>query len=180
METAVDVDAAGRIVYDTGLVDENGVAVLATIDSPRENLALYEHLMKAGGESSWPEVKEFWPEKLKDLIANDPDFANWDPSSLLGAAFDKAFPITLDAFLTENTILGVNTVLTTTDNVGNPIVDYFEFNNETTETYNHNREEKYSDTFVTWLADLDGDGAYVYVDPVSVYEACLAVWNGPT
>ena len=72
----------------------------------------------------------------------------------------------------ENTLLGVNTVIPgATDNLGNPIVDYFEFEDGTTETYDHSREAKYSDTYVTWLADADGDGTYEFVDPVSVYEA---------
>lgn len=170
LQSAVDVDAAGRIVYDTGEDDELGNDILATIDSPLENLALYKYLMTAGGESSWPEVVEHWPETLKNLIATDSDFANWDPSSLLGAAFDKATPISIDAVLTENTVLGVNTVLSTTNNLGNPIVDYFEFNDEITETYDHSREAKYDDTYVTWLAD-NGDGTYSYVEPVSVFDA---------
>ena len=171
LESAVDVDAAGRIVYDTGELDESGNPVLSTIDSPLENLALFQHLMTAGGDSSWSEVKDDWPETLKSLIATNSEFENWDPSSLLGAAFDKATPISIDAVLTENTVLGINTVTTATDNIGNPIVDYFEFNDGTTETYNHVREAKYSDTYVTWLDDDDEDGTFEYVDPVSVYDA---------
>ena len=89
----------------------------------------------------------------------------------MGAAFDKAAPVSIDAVLTENTILGVNTVLTTTDNLGNPIVDYFEFNDGTAETYNHSREAKYGDTYITWLADPEGDGTFTYVAPTSVIDA---------
>lgn len=181
-QTAVDVDAAGRIVYDTGSVDENNLPVLATIDSPLENLALYKNLMTAGTNSSWPAVQNNWPEELKNLIADNPNFYSWDPSSLLAAAFDKATPISIDAVLTENTILGINTILATKDNLGNPIVDYFEFNNGTNETYTHSREVKYGDTLVTWLADPEGDGTFEYVVPTTVFDAVFGAeeWIDPS
>ncbi len=182
LETAVDVDPAGRIVYDTGMFDENNSPILATIDSPLENLALYKHLMTVGSNSSWPAVKNSWPEDLKNLISDNPNFDSWDPSSLLAAAFDKSTPISVDAVLTENTILGVNTVLATKDNLGNPIVDYFEFNNGATETYTHSREVKYGDTLITWLADPEGDGTFEYVLPTTVFDAVFGAkeWIDPS
>lgn len=93
----VTLDVAGRIVCDG-----------ATIDSPLENLALYKYLMTAGGHSSWPAVTEHWPEVLQGLLGPDLTSPQWDPSSLLGAAFSKEAPISFDAVLYENTVLGVN------------------------------------------------------------------------
>ena len=138
----VDTDPAGRIVCD-------GV----TIDSPLENLALYKYLMTAGGDSSWPAVIDHWPETLKALVGDtlDPD---WDPASLLGAAFDKTTPITLDAVLYESTTLGVNSA---TEVNGALVVDYFDFNNGATETYNYDRVEQYENVWMQWYADTDGD-----------------------
>lgn len=95
--SVLSIDPAGRIMCD-------GV----TIDSPLENLALYQSLMTAGGQSSWPAVTQYWPQALQDLLGNDVTSPDWDPSSLLGAAFSKSAPISFDAVLYQNTVLGVN------------------------------------------------------------------------
>ena len=143
-------DVAGRLVCD-------GV----TIDSPLENLALYRYLMTAGGDHAWPDVKANWPAPIASLDG-------WDPSSLLGAAFDKSMPISMDAVLYENTTLGVNLfdIKSTA---------YFDFTNGNTESYNHSREDRWSDIYVQWYEDVDADGDLELVEPTSVYEA---VFNG--
>lgn len=145
--TVVDTDAAGRITVD-------GVA----IDSPLENLALYQMLMTAGGQTAWPDVQDYWPEQIAALT-------NWDPSSLLGAAFDKFSPVSLDAVLYENTILGVNLVTGST-------VEYFDFTTAAGgEAYNYSREARWSDTYIQWYQNLDDDPELELVEPTSVYEA---------
>lgn len=111
---SIEVDPAGRIVCDG-----------ATIDAPLENLALYQHLM-TGGDTG----------PLSGL-------ENWDPSSLLGAAWDKFGEIGLDEMVYENVALGIH------DLEG----DYFDFGD-----YDHNREARYQDTTIYWYEDKDGDG----------------------
>ena len=144
--TVVDTDAAGRITTD-------GVA----IDSPLENLALYQYLMTAGGQQSWTAVQNYWPDQIAAL-------SNWDPSSLLAAAFDKFNPVTMDAVLYENTTLGVNQV------TGNTI-DYFDFTLDGGEAYNYSREARWSDTYIQWYENLDDDAELELVEPTSVYDA---------
>jgi hypothetical protein len=148
---SVTTDPAGRIVYTVDGVD-------ATIDSPLENLALYQYLMTLGDgsatEGKWSaELVDLWPEKLQALVG---DVANpsWDPSSLLGAAFSKEGTITLDAMLYENNILGVNEVNQTGSGV---TVDYFQFNNGDTETYNYDREARYGDVKIGYFMNTDAD-----------------------
>lgn len=162
--TAVTLDAAGRIVCDG-----------ATIDSPLENLALYKYLMTADGHSSWPEVTQHWPEALQALIGQDLISPRWDPSSLLGAAFSKEAPISLDAVLYENTVLGVNK--STTVN-GELLVDYFDFSNGNQETYSYDREVRFHDVWLQWYADTDGDPANLELVQQSLLEAVFnnTVW----
>lgn len=141
--TEISLDPAGRILCD-------GVA----IDSPLENLALYKYLMTSGGDSSWPEVTDHWPDAFKALLGGnllDPD---WDPSSLLGAAFSKESPITLDAVLYENSVLGVNGVSTVN---GETLIDYLGFATVGGETYTYDREARFKDIWIQWYEDTDGD-----------------------
>ena len=163
--TVLSVDPAGRIVCD-------GV----TIDSPLENLALYQFLMTAGGKSSWPAVTEFWPESLQALLGPNEISPDWDPASLLGAAFSKSAPISLDAVLYQNTVLGVNTV---TQVGGKPQVDYFDFSNGTLETYNYDREARFEGVWLQWYADTDGDITDLEQVQMSLLEAVFeaAKWT---
>jgi hypothetical protein len=78
--TLVTVDATGRLVVD-------GV----TIDSPLENLALYELYMTTGALSTVPIPTGF------------------NPASLLAAAADKTGTISVDTVVYMNSILGINT-----------------------------------------------------------------------
>ncbi len=144
--TVVDTDAAGRITVD-------GTA----IDSPLENLALYQYLMTAGGEQSWVAVQGYWPDQIAAL-------ENWDPSSLLGAAFDKFSPVTMDAVLYLNTTIGVNQVT-------GPTIDYFDFTIDGAEAYDYSREARWSDTYIQWYQNLDDDPELELVEPSSVYDA---------
>ncbi|WP_312259643.1 hypothetical protein [Limnohabitans sp.] len=163
--TVLSVDPAGRIVCD-------GV----TIDSPLENLALYQSLMTAGGKSSWPAVIEFWPESLQGLLGPNETSPDWDPASLLGAAFSKSAPISLDAVLYQNTVLGVNTV---TQVGGQPQVNYFDFSNGTLETYNYDREARFEGVWLQWYADTDGDSTDLEQVQMSLLEAVFknAEWT---
>ena len=141
--TAVSTDTAGRIVCD-------GV----TIDSPLENLALYQYLMTAGGQSGWPDVINHWPEKLVDLLGASELTPDWDPSSLLGAAFSKEGVITLDAVLYENSVLGVNDVSTVN---GETVTNYFDFSTGSGETYNYARDVRFDGIWIQWYENRDDD-----------------------
>jgi Ca2+-binding RTX toxin-like protein len=157
--TAITTEASGRIVVD-------GEA----IDSPLENLALYKLIMTAGGSTSWTEVQANaaanLPAELVTLMN-----AGWDPTGLLGAAFSKFTPISLDAVLTEHSILGVNEVTGTGETLQ---VDYFGFTDGTTETYDYDRVERYGDLWVKWYQDMDGDPS----DLEAVQRTVLdAVWG---
>ncbi|HWT10211.1 MAG TPA: hypothetical protein VN329_13670, partial [Roseomonas sp.] len=138
----VTTDPAGRIVCD-------GTA----IDSPLENLALYQYLMTSGGATGWSEVvanaDATWPPALAALLDG-----GWDPSGLLGAAFSKESPISMDAVLYENTTIGVNGTSTVN---GELVVDYFSFTAGGTESYDYDRTARYGDVWLQWYEDTDGD-----------------------
>ncbi len=140
--TVVATDASGRIVVDG-----------ATIDSPRENFALYQLIMNAGGSDSWTDVlanaATNLPTKIADLLAS-----GWDPTGLVAGAFSKFVPISMDAVLTVNTFLDINEVTGTGETLQ---IDYFSFNNGTTEAFDYDRVERYGDLWVKWYQDMDGD-----------------------
>jgi hypothetical protein len=138
------------------------------IDSPLENLALYQYLMTAGGESSWPEVTQNWPQVLVDLLGGDTLNPDWDPSALLGAAFSKELPITLDAVLYENTVLGVNG---STQVNGELVVDYFDFTAGGAETFDYSRADRYGDVWIQWYEDTDNDPTTLELVQATVLDA---------
>lgn len=82
--TSVTFDVAGRLVI-------NG----ATVDSPLENLALYQAILKAGGTLTLPTATG----SVTLTLANAAVF--------LGAAADKAGKVTLDTVMYLDPILGV-------------------------------------------------------------------------
>lgn len=140
--TSITTDLSGRIAIDGVL-----------IDSPRENLALYQFIMTAGGSSSWPEVlanaAANLPPAIADLLAS-----GWDPTGLLAGAFSKFEPVSMDAVLYEHSILGVNEVTGSGDTLQ---IDFFGFTDGTAETYDHDRVGTYGDVWVRWFQDMDGD-----------------------
>ena len=115
--TTITLDEAGRIVID-------GVA----IDSPLENLALYEYIMTGGTVEGLPD--------------------GFDVAALLGAATDKTSPLTIDEIVYLNTIIGINPI-----DVTSGTIDYYDFS-----SYNYDRAATYDGVSVTYLADPDGDG----------------------
>ncbi len=118
--TTITLDDAGRLVMDGE----------TTIDSPLENLALYEEYMTEGG------------------LAGVALPAGFDPAALLGAAADKTGEITIDVLVYQNSILGVNTV----NSDGS--ITYHDFS-----SYDYDRASTYTGT-ITYLKDTDGDGVY--------------------
>jgi Ca2+-binding RTX toxin-like protein len=157
--TVISTDLAGRILVD-------GV----TIDSPRENLALYQFIMTVGGSNSWPDVlanaDANLPPQIVDLLES-----GWDPTGLLAGAFSKFTPVSMDAVLYEHSILGVNEVTGSGDTLQ---IDFFSFTDGINETYNHDRVAQYGDVWVQWFQDMDGDPS----DLEAVQRTVLdAVWG---
>ena len=87
-EALSKLTAAGAVIAvdSTGRLTVNGV----TIDSPLENLALYETYMKTG--------------TLPGVTLP----ANFNPAALLAAAADKTGSISVDTVVYMNSILGIN------------------------------------------------------------------------
>ncbi len=122
---SLKLDAAGRLVA----VLPDGTE--KTIDSPLENLALYEALMVNG---ELPGV--VLPASTMDMAA-----------SFLGGAADKTGELTIDTVVYLNSVLGINVI------DGNTTT-YFDFS-----TYIYDRSSVFTGT-VTYLQDDDGDGTY--------------------
>lgn len=162
----VQTDTAGRLTYST-----DGGTTFLTIDSPLENLALYQALLTAGSEGSWTSAQEGWSAvniggQIVDLsfLAT---LEGFDVTSLLGAAWAKEGQITLDALLYENTTLGINVVDTSG---GAPVVDYFNFTDGVSETYDYLRSERYGDTWLRWI-EIDADTNQPYFAYGTVLDA---------
>lgn len=143
LEEALTKLSAATIVT----VDAAGRLVVdgVTIDSPLENLSLYVYVM-AGG--TLPVTVE-----------------GFDVTALLGAASDKTTPVTIDALVYLNSILGINQV-----DLPSGTIEYYDFS-----TYDYTRDS-YSSVMVSYLVDPDGDGTYE-----TVTESLLdAVFDGQT
>ncbi|TDK41126.1 calcium-binding protein [Antarcticimicrobium luteum] len=140
--TEIAAEASGRIMVDGVL-----------IDSPRENLALYDLIMTAGGATSWAQVQANaeanLPQPLADLIAG-----GWDPTGLLAGVFSKFNPISMDAVITAHTLMDVNTVTGSGDTLN---IDYFGFTDGAAETFDYDRVATYGDVWMQWYQDMDGD-----------------------
>lgn len=157
--TEITTDTAGRIVVD-------GV----TIDSPLENLALYQFIMNTGGSDSWTDVLTHAHTNLPADLAGLLD-SGWDPTGLLAGGFSKFVPITMDAVLYQHTTLGVNEI---TGSGATLAIDYFSFTQGTTESYDYDRYERYGDVWIQWYQDLDGDPTTLELVQRTVFDA---VWG---
>ncbi|MGR3321645.1 MAG: DUF4214 domain-containing protein [Pseudooceanicola sp.] len=140
--TTITTEASGRILVDGVL-----------IDSPRENFALYDLIMKNGGATSWSEVQSNaaanLPQQLADLLAS-----GWEPTGLLAGGFSKFAPVTLDAVITAHTLMDVNQVTGSGETLQ---IDYFGFTDGVSETFDYDRIASYGDVWVQWYQDMDGD-----------------------
>ncbi|MBS0122519.1 calcium-binding protein [Thetidibacter halocola] len=142
--TEITAEASGRIMVDGVL-----------IDSPRENVALYQLIMTAGGATSWTEVQANaaaeLPQPIADLIAS-----GWNPTGLLAGVFSKFNAISLDAVITSHTLMGVNEVTGSGETLN---IDHFGFTDGVNETFDYDRVATYGDVWMRWYQDLDGNPA---------------------
>ena len=105
---SITLDAAGRLV-----LTKDGVS--SAIDSPLENLALYKEVLTTGtitGLTADALSKLTSSTNLTLVALATSGVQTGDVSaaaSFLGAASDKTIPLTVDAVVNINTILGINT-----------------------------------------------------------------------
>ncbi len=110
---SITLDAAGRLV-----LTKDGVS--SAIDSPLENLALYKEVLTTGtiaGLTADTLSKLTSSTNLTLVALATSGVQTGDISaaaSFLGAASDKTIPLTVDAVVNINTILGINTKTDTT------------------------------------------------------------------
>ena len=141
--TSITLDAAGRLVVT---VD----GVVKTIDSPLENLVLYEMLLDKG----------FLPGLTVDdavlgslVFLKDSQLTTADldaAASFLAAASDKGTAVTIDSVVYLNAILGITGTIVVN---GDTYVDYSTFNYDRATTYVGD---------ITYLKD-DGTGTGTYI-----------------
>lgn len=129
-DAVITIDATGRLVVDG-----------STIDSPLENLALYEVIMSSP-DGTLPGVTL-------------PEGVVVDPAALLAAASDKTGTITVDTVVYMNSILGINKLQSG---------DYYDFSE-----YDYDRAATWSDVTVTVLV-LQEDGVTYKAEEVNVYD----------
>lgn len=155
-EPPVYLDAAGRLVLT--LLDEEGVAYPKTVDSPRENLALYQRIMlgiRDNGEGCLPEINAgLLSADLSHLAcgaaADDQDQDLLRAASFLAGAADKSGSIGIDEVVYLNSILRINTI--EESSTGSLFVTgYFDFKND----FTYDRSSEYSGV----TADLLQPGA---------------------
>ncbi|WP_299360833.1 hypothetical protein [uncultured Paracoccus sp.] len=148
---AVALDPAGRL-----LVTIDGET--RTIDSPLENLAIYEALMTNG---TIPGITATLPAELSYLT--DGAFTSADlaaAGTFLAAATDKSSPMTLDEIAYLNRILDVGVTTVEGSEVTYSDVDYSSFS--------YDRSDTYGDVTYNVLVRQE-DGSYVPTE-VNIYD----------
>jgi len=129
----IGLDPAGRLTYTTSGVE-------STIDSPRENLALYQRMMLDGCLSSpttgtgltYPAQSALSAGGLNYLVCDDapsgPDNSDLQrAASFLAGAADKSGDIGIDEVIYLNSILGINTTETSPTDGSIIVTGYFNF-----------------------------------------------------
>ena len=151
----LEFDASGRVVVE----DADGVTY--TIDSPLENLALYQDAIA----------------RLNDDIDGNETFTLDQTDSLLAAAASKFGNVSLDMVVYLNTILGLNE---TADDGTVDYVDLADFSYDRTAAYTN---PDGTPVMVSYLTDPEGDGTYVTVtEPLidAVFDGETATADGAT
>ena len=151
LDTALDtiaLDADGVLEFDASgrIVVEDADGVVYTIDSPLENLALYQDAIA----------------KLQDDDPSNDTFTLEQTDSLLAAAASKFGNVSLDMVIYLNTILGLNE---TAEDGTTTYVDLADFTYDRTAAYTStvdaDGDGEFDPVMVTYLTpdvDEDGDG----------------------
>ena len=158
---SVTLDASGRLVLTT-----NGV--VASIDSPLANLALYVELLNKGTITGVTDISKF-ASNLQYLVDGKMTTADMlSAASFLAAAADKTGTLTIDKVVDMNTILGITGTLTSA--TGATYVNY--------STFTYDRASVYSTKTVDVLVK-QADGSYK-AETVNVFDAVFknALYTG--
>lgn len=129
----IGLDPAGRLTYTTG-------EIKSTIDSPRENLALYQRVMldgclstpTSGAGLTDATQRVLSAGELSYLVCDDtpsgPDNSDLQrAASFLAGAADKSGAIGIDEVVYLNSTLGINTVETSPTDGSLFVTGYFNF-----------------------------------------------------
>ncbi|MCE5974902.1 hypothetical protein LZA78_15555 [Sinirhodobacter sp. WL0062] len=175
---SITLDAAGRIVV-TYVDADTGELITKTIDSPLENLAIYEALLTDGelvvlrNLDEDPELEEvgittsLLPDSLAYLADGEQDATDLsEATAYLAAATDKTGTFTVDEVAYINNILGIAQEELTFDYDGDgtldptgiyaSVIDYSAFTYDREDTYNV-EVVVLVPSGETWV-DLDKDG----------------------
>jgi hypothetical protein len=179
--TYITLDAGGRLLLTRPAVDADGVAYeyVKAIDSPRENLALYNKLMLDGhlegnlGDDPYAHVGDPQADPVLRPVLDVPHFSDvtggtmlhllddgdaltqddfMSAASFLAAGADKPGHITVDLVFYMDTILGLNTK----DEYG-AYVTYVNFDPMT-----YARENVYTKDVYVLVPELDAGGNWVF------------------
>lgn len=130
----------------TGRILVDGVA----IDSPLENLAVYEALMKYLDPYTYADEPTGVVLTALDAIIA----AGIQPESLLAAATDKTSPLSLDELIYLNNFLGINTFK---DGEGDTVLDFYDLST----LGDYSRLSTYDNLWVSYLGDCTDTGCTV-------------------
>lgn len=165
----IGLDPAGRLKSTS---DDGSVK---TVESPLQNIALYQKLMLNGFLTTTSELE--FPDGLKYLNSVDdtgdtPEAEALDAddllraASFLGGGADKFCRLNVDMLVYVNTLLGVNEVVTESDDVGNETIyikSYFDFPTDFKyDRFSVDRED------ARLLQPTDSDDTYMVKDPVVI------------
>ena len=136
---SIALDPAGRLTITIPSGEDDPVVQLKTIDSPLENLALYQRIMQDGCLShttnltlSANAIEALESVGLSHLICENvttvDDFDLKSAASFLAGSGDKTSRYNIDTIIYLNNSLGLNTLTSTTKKNGEiTIVDYYDF-----------------------------------------------------
>lgn len=180
----VTLDAAGRLLLT--LLDGDGNPYLKTVDSPRENLALYQRLMLTiqNGKGCLEGISDNIAANLGNLshlactaTSDDSKQDLLRAASFLAGAADKSGDITIDEVIYLNSILEINTIQEDGDNL--VVTGYFDFK----DTFTYERSDAYAQVKSRLLqpgSELINDYPTTFTvdDNVSIYEKVFGVdWS---
>ncbi len=151
---SIGLDPAGRLRLELPVVDEFGVtgdSYMKTVDSPRENLALYQKVMMDGCLADTADVV-LSEETLAALVTgglahlvcddNPPDDSDFQrAASFLAGAGDKTGRVTLDQLVYLNDRLELNEIIWAANKKEITDIIYYDF-----QSFSYDRCEEYAET----------------------------------